>query len=62
MHQIISPKKHLEKEYYIRTRDEIHEHAIYTLEHGVTLDDGYVTMPAKIQKIDTHTLKLIIVE
>ncbi len=31
-HKIISPKKHLEKEYYVRTRDEIHDKAISELE------------------------------
>ncbi len=61
-HKIISPKKHLEKEYYVRTRDEIHDKAISELEKWVTLDDGYVTMPAKAVKDGSHSLKLTIVE
>jgi 16S rRNA pseudouridine516 synthase len=61
-HQIISPKKHLEKEYYVRTRDEIHDKTISELEKWVMLEDGYVTMPAKAVKDGSHSLKLIIVE
>lgn len=61
-HQIISPKKHLEKEYYVRTRDEIHDKAIFELEKWVKLDDGYLTMPAKAVKDGSHSLKLTIVE
>lgn len=61
-HQIISPKKHLEKEYYVRTRDEIHDKAIIELQDGVMLEDGYVTMPAKVVKDGSHSLKLTIVE
>lgn len=61
-HQIISPKKHLEKEYYVRTRDEIHDKALMELQDGVMLEDGYVTMPAKAVKDGSHSLKLTIVE
>lgn len=61
-HNIISPKKKLEKEYYVRTRDEIHDLALSQLEAWVTLDDGYVTLPAKAVKDGSHSLKLTIIE
>lgn len=61
-HQTISPKKHQEKEYYVRTRDEIHDKALSELEKGVMLQDGYVTLPAKAVKDGSHSLKLTIIE
>jgi 16S rRNA pseudouridine516 synthase len=61
-HDIISPKKHLDKEYFVRTRDVIKDDDIAWLEEGVELDDGYFTLPAKAVKIDDNSLKLTIVE
>lgn len=61
-HSIISPKKHLEKEYYLRTRDEVLDKAIAQLQAWVTLEDWYKTLPAKVEKDGTHSLKLTIVE
>jgi 16S rRNA U516 pseudouridylate synthase RsuA-like enzyme len=60
-HNIISPKKKLEKQYYVRTRDEIHEEALYKLQQGVVLDDGYKTLPAIAVKDGSHSLILTII-
>lgn len=61
-HDIISPKKHLEKEYYVVTRDALTDTDMAKLEKGVQLDDGYVTLPAKAVKVDDTSLRLTIVE
>jgi 16S rRNA pseudouridine516 synthase len=61
-HDIISPKKHLEKEYYVATRDVFTDNDIRRLESWVQLDDWYVTLPAKVTRIDDAAMKLIIVE
>ena len=45
-HKNLSPKKHAEKEYRFECRDDIGD--ISEMERGVTLDDGYVTLPCKI--------------
>lgn len=46
-HNIISPKKHLEKEYYIETSTPLSPEDLQKLEQWVILDDGYKTMPWK---------------
>lgn len=46
-HNIISPKKHLEKEYYVETSTPISSEDLKKLEQWVILDDGYKTLPAK---------------
>ncbi len=61
-HEIISPKKHLEKEYYLRIRDPFTDADIHKLEKWVQLDDWYITLPAKVTKIDDTSMRLIIVE
>lgn len=61
-HNIISPKKKLEKEYYLRTRDEIHDKALYELAQWVTLDDWYTTLPAIVKKDWSQSMRMIIVE
>ena len=42
-HRVLSPKKHVPKTYYVVTEDDIKAFA-----KGVTLDDGYETMPAEL--------------
>ncbi len=53
-HRILSPKKHIPKTYYAKIKGKVDEFDIKEFEKGVTLDDGYVTMPStlKILKSD----------
>ncbi|CAM3515561.1 pseudouridine synthase [Marinicrinis lubricantis] len=46
-HELLSPKKHVEKTYEVEAAGELTEQEIRQLEEGITLDDGYVTLPAK---------------
>ncbi|QXE00746.1 pseudouridine synthase [Terribacillus sp. DMT04] len=45
-HQLLSPKKHVQKLYYAQINGEVTEQTIKQFEAGVTLDDEYVTKPA----------------
>ncbi|AST92921.1 16S rRNA pseudouridine(516) synthase [Sutcliffiella cohnii] len=47
-HQLLSPKKHVPKTYYAVILGEVTEEDIIAFKNGVTLDDGYVTMPADL--------------
>lgn len=47
-HQLLSPRKHVPKTYIALVEGDVTEQDIRTFEQGVTLDDGYVTMPAKL--------------
>lgn len=62
-HQIISPKKHLEKEYFLRTQAPVSVKDIATLENGVAFlpgypggwrEEWYVTMPAIVHCVDSN--------
>ncbi len=61
-HDIISPKKKQEKEYYVSLRDPISDEDIKKLELWVELDDGYLTMPAQVQRLSEKDIQLTIHE
>jgi 16S rRNA pseudouridine516 synthase len=47
-HQLLSPKKNVEKTYYARISGNVTEEDVFTFQEGVTLEDGYHTKPAKL--------------
>ncbi|WP_026528850.1 pseudouridine synthase [Butyrivibrio sp. VCD2006] len=46
-HKLLSPKKHVEKEYEVHTRDPLSDKDIKKLEEGVDIGDDEPTLPAK---------------
>lgn len=48
-HNLLSPKKHVDKTYYVECDKELTESDMICLEQGVMLDDG-ITLPAAIKK------------
>ena len=58
-HELLSPKHHVNKKYYFKAEKEIAVAEIMQFENGLTLDDGYVTLPAKIELFDNKTEGII---
>lgn len=53
-HNLLSPKKHVDKVYYAEVCGTVTDDDVKAFEDGVTfLDDGYKTMPAKLEIIET---------
>ena len=48
-HRVLSPKKHVPKTYYAKIDGVVTEKDIDAFEKGVTLDDGYETMPSQLK-------------
>ena len=48
-HRILSPKNHVEKKYRFKSKFPLDPEDVKRFEGGLTLDDGYVTKPAKIE-------------
>lgn len=48
-HKLLSPKNHIEKKYYFKSKFSLSEEDAKRFENGVTLEDGYETKPAKIE-------------
>lgn len=47
-HRVLSPKKHVPKTYYAKVQGVVTDEDIKAFAKGVTLDDGYETMPAEL--------------
>lgn len=47
-HRLLSPKKHVPKKYYARIEGVVTEKDVKKFKDGVTLDDGYKTLPAEL--------------
>ncbi|MGL5123211.1 MAG: pseudouridine synthase [Fusobacteriaceae bacterium] len=60
-HQLISPKKHVDKIYYAELKDSITEKGMEDLRTGVDIG-GYITMPAEVEKIEDKIIHLNIRE
>ena len=57
-HRRLAPKTHAEKEYLFKTAEIVTSSDVEKIEQGVTLKDGYTTMPCKV-KLTTETEGII---
>lgn len=48
-HQLLSPKKNVDKLYYAKIQGRVTEDDVLRFKQGVVLDDGYETKPAKLE-------------
>lgn len=48
-HELLSPRSHVKKSYRFKAAEPVSKDAIEKFEVGITLADGYVTKPAKIE-------------
>lgn len=48
-HKLISPKNHVDKVYYAEIDKAVNDTDIEKFKKGITLDDGYLCMPAKLE-------------
>lgn len=65
-HNLLSPKKHVAKTYYVECRGSINEHKIRNLEEGVDIGDENLTLPSMVELLsqtdNSYTMKLTITE
>ena len=61
-HELLSPKKHVNKTYEVHLKENISDEDILQLEKGVTILDGYFTKEAKVDKIEDKIVNLTITE
>ena len=61
-HELLSPIKHVDKKYYVEFSGEFKEEYYQAFENGITLDDGYVTLPGKINIIGDNKAEVTIHE
>ncbi|KPU43600.1 ribosomal large subunit pseudouridine synthase B [Oxobacter pfennigii] len=61
-HMLLSPKKHVPKVYYARIAGKVTQNDVEAFKEGVILDDGYKTLPAKLEIIESDVNSIIEVE
>lgn len=61
-HNLLSPKKHVEKKYYVELERTLGEEDRKALETGVDIGEERLTLPAKVEQITETSIYLIITE
>jgi 16S rRNA pseudouridine516 synthase len=55
-HRLLAPKKHVAKRYYASINGEAGVVDVEAFRNGIVLDDGYQTMPSKLEILDSGEL------
>lgn len=58
-HEILSPKKHVPKQYFAHVLGKVTEEDINAFRKGVILDDGYETLPAQLEILKSDEISEI---
>lgn len=61
-HELLSPKKHVNKTYFVRLRDSVQPEAIQMLENGLDIGEDKLTLPAKVEVLNNTEINLTIQE
>ncbi len=62
IHNLLSPKKHVDKTYYVKTREHLSSADLQALEQGVDIGEDTLTLPAKAHLMGDKELLLTIHE
>ena len=61
-HNLLSPKKHVDKTYLVETKELVTEEMILKLEQGVDIGEEKLTLPAKVNQLEDKKIELTITE
>lgn len=62
IHDMTSPKKHITKVYVVDLADPIDEKYVEEFSKGISLKDGYKTLPAKLKILNDHQAEVELIE
>ena len=54
-HNLLSPKKHVNKKYYVKIANSLSENDVKALENGIELEENFVTKKAKVEIISNDS-------
>ncbi|WP_236915081.1 pseudouridine synthase [Clostridium sp. Cult2] len=58
-HELLSPKKGVDKTYYVEVEGYVEEEHKIKFNEGIILDDGYKTLPAKLEIIESNFISKV---
>ena len=61
-HNLLSPKKHVAKKYYVKTDNVLTAEAVAQLEKGVCIGEQELTLPAKLERVSEREYFITITE
>ncbi|MGX9358405.1 pseudouridine synthase [Mycoplasma sp. 128] len=61
-HNLLSPKKHVNKKYFVQTEKQVSQEYISVFENGVTIEENFKAKPAKLEIINENECLLTISE
>ena len=61
-HNLLSPKKHVEKIYLVETAEVVTSNMVQALEKGVDIGEEKLTLPAKVKMLEDKKIELTITE
>lgn len=61
-HDLLSPKRHVEKEYLVRTRDALDEAAVQTIRDGIRISEKETFLPAEVNLTGEQECHVILKE
>ena len=53
-HNLLSPAKHVDKCYYVKTEKPVHENTVVAFSEGLDIGDDKPTLPAKLERISDY--------
>jgi 16S rRNA pseudouridine516 synthase len=60
-HKLLSPKKHVNKTYYVEVDGLVKDIHVEKFKEGIILDDGYKTLPGQLEIIDSGPISRVYV-
>ncbi|MEG0394245.1 pseudouridine synthase [Anaerorhabdus sp.] len=61
-HDLLSPKKHVDKTYYVEISEPLSKESIELIEKGITIDGDELCKPAKVKVLSDMAIELTITE
>lgn len=61
-HDLLSPKKHVDKTYYVEISEPLSKESIELIEKGITIDGDELCKPAKVKVLSDKAIELTITE
>lgn len=61
-HNLLSPKKHVNKTYFVKTATAVSADMVRFLEQGVDIGEERLTLPAKVKQLEEKEIELTITE
>lgn len=55
-HNLLSPKKHVDKTYYVKVEGKVTKADVNKMKEGVIIDEDYKTMPATLEILDSNDI------